>query len=303
MAGSSTGGSLIDDAKLKQLYATMLQCRLLTEHAGRLGTQSRALYSASMGQEAIATGIAIDLRPQDTIALAPHDSIVSLVKGAALRDIVAQLYGRRSGAANPAHNIISPSSAPAEHFQKANDVALANKQRGNTNVVVAFTSAAATTTSSAGDSWREALKFAARRGLAIIFVVENNPWTSSNSRNGRVDLTPKEQRDRLTSITVDGNDVVAVYRVAYESLERVRQGGGPVLVEGKTYRQDGQALLSTQRDPLAHMERYLRAKRLFTTRWKNQLAQRFSRDLDAAVQELGLQPTRYLRASSPGAND
>ena len=36
MAGSATGGSLIDDAKLKQLYATMLQCRLLTEHARSL---------------------------------------------------------------------------------------------------------------------------------------------------------------------------------------------------------------------------------------------------------------------------
>ncbi len=70
----------------------------------------------------------------------------------------------------------------------------------------------------------------------------------------------KPQRDRLTRFTVDGNDVVAVYRVACESLERVRDGGGPVLVEGKTYRPVGQALLGTERDPLAHMERYLKAK-------------------------------------------
>ncbi len=74
---------------------------------------------------------------------------------------------------------------------------------------------------------------------------------------------------------------MAVYRVAYESLERVRRGGGPVLVEGKhVSASDGQALLSTERDPLTHMERYLTAKRLFTTRWKNQLAQQFSRELE-----------------------
>jgi TPP-dependent pyruvate/acetoin dehydrogenase alpha subunit len=96
---------------------------------------------------------------------------------------------------------------------------------------------------------------------------------------------------------------VAVYRVAYESLERVRRGGGPVLVEGKTYRRDGQALVSTERDPLNHMERYLAAKRLFSTRWKNGIIQQFSRELDAAVQGLDVQPTRYLRASQPVAND
>jgi pyruvate dehydrogenase E1 component alpha subunit len=310
MADSSTGGgSLIDDTKLKQLYATMLQCRLLTEHARRL-RRSKTLYHASMGQEAIATGCAIDLRPQDTIALAPHDSIASLVRGVALSDIVAQLYVRRSTAGWPAHNIVGPSSGlssglssdQGELLQAASNLALANKQKNNTNVVVAFTGAAATTL----DNWHQALSFAAKRSLPIIFVVENNPWAGlagAKTRNGSGNLTPKVQKDRLTSITVDGNDVVAVYRVAYESLERVRRGGGPVLVEGKTYRRDGQALVSTERDPLNHMERYLAAKRLFSTRWKNGIIQQFSRELDAAVQGLDVQPTRYLRASQPVAND
>jgi TPP-dependent pyruvate/acetoin dehydrogenase alpha subunit len=266
----------------------MLQCRLLTEHARSLRTQgrTRSLFSASMGQEAIATGCVIDLRSEDTIALAPHDSIAGMVKGVALNDIVARLYARSSSAANPTSNVIGPTSVAGEQLQAATRVALASKQKGDNNVVVAFTSrTAATTKSSAGSYWHEALKFATRRSLPIIFVVENNPWTSSHARNGRVDLAPKPQRDGLTSITVDGNDVVAVYRVAYESLERVRNGGGPVLVEGKTYSLVGQALLGTERDPLTHMERYLKAKKLFTVRWKNQLVQRFSQDLDAAIQE------------------
>ena len=117
----------------------------------------------------------------------------------------------------------------------ANRVALANKQKNNTNVVVAFTTAA-TATSSATGGWHEALKFAARRSLPIIFVVENNPWAGAYSSNGRLGPHLERAEEGLTSITVDGNDVVAVYRVAYESLERVRQGGGPVLIEAKTYR-------------------------------------------------------------------
>jgi TPP-dependent pyruvate/acetoin dehydrogenase alpha subunit len=298
MAGS-TSGSLIEDTKLKQLYATMLQCRLLIEHAGSLRNQpqAKALYSASMGQEAIAAGCAIDLRSQDTIALAAHDSIPALVKGVALSTIVDQLYLRRSGAA---HSIISPRSNSGEQLQAAIRVALANKQENNTNVVVAFTAADAT----AGSGWHEALKLAARRSLPIIFVVENNPWTTVagyQERNGREHPALMTKIKGLTAITVDGNDVVAVYRVAYESLERVRQGGGPVVIEGKTYRQDGQALSHIERDPLTHMERYLRAKKLFSARWKNQLVHRFTRELDAVVRELDApaKAARYLPASQP----
>ena len=95
--GVSTGGSLISDAKLKQLYTTMLQCRLLTERARRAHNRngSAALYAASVGQEAIATGCAIDLRPEDTIA--SHESITSriiagLVKRVPLNATVAELY-------------------------------------------------------------------------------------------------------------------------------------------------------------------------------------------------------------------
>jgi TPP-dependent pyruvate/acetoin dehydrogenase alpha subunit len=287
----------------------MLRCRLLTEHARNLRNQSRTrdLFSASMGQEAIATGFVIDLRPQDTIVLAPHDSIAGMVKGVALSDIVARLYARSSSAGGWTTNILGPGSGLSsyldEQLQAASRVALANKQQNDNNVVVAFNSRTAATSASVEGYWHEALKFATRRRLPIVFVVENNPWAGAHARNGNVDLTPKTQREGLTSITVDGNDVVAVYRVAYESLERVRDGGGPVLVEGKTYRPVGQALLGTERDPLTHMERYLKAKRLFTARWKNQLIHRFSRELDAAVQELGVPPTRYLRASQAAAND
>jgi acetoin:2,6-dichlorophenolindophenol oxidoreductase subunit alpha len=285
MAGSSTGGSLIDDAKLKQLYAAMLRCRLLTEH-GRRVRRSKLLFDASQGQEAIVVGCAVDLRPQDTVAVASHDSIVSLVKGVALSDVVAQMYGRHSTAGWPAQNIIAPSSRTVSGqgavYTAAGNVALASKREDNGNVVVVFSGAVAT----ASESWRQALKIAAKRGLPIIFVVENNPWTGTQVKNGMGKLTLKAQTDGLTSITVDGNDVVAVYRVAYESLERVRKGGGAVMIEAKPYRQHGQVLLNGERDPLTHMEQYLTAKKLFTTRWKNGLVQQFSRELDAVVRKV-----------------
>ncbi|MDT7816672.1 MAG: hypothetical protein QOJ42_6588 [Acidobacteriaceae bacterium] len=285
MAGKATGGSLIDDAKLKQLYATMLQCRLLTEHGRRI-RRSKTVFDASLGQEAIAVGCAIDLRPQDTVAVASHDSIVSLVKGVGLSDVVAQMYGRPRTTGQAAQNIIGPSSRTAsgrgELYAAAGKVALASKREDDGKVVVVVSGAAA----AASESWRQAVKIAARRSLPIIFVVENNPSAGTQAKNGTGNLTLKARTDGLTTITVDGNDVVAVYRVAYESLERVRRGGGAVLIEAKPYRQHGQVLLNGERDPLTHMERYLTAKKLYTTRWKNGIAQQFSRELGAVIKGL-----------------
>jgi TPP-dependent pyruvate/acetoin dehydrogenase alpha subunit len=264
MPVKAAGGSLISDDKLKQLYASMLRSRMLAEYArGLRKGRAAAFYRASMGQEAITTGCAIDLRGEDRIVdtVAPQASPAALVKGVPLREMVAELGARASRVA-----------APEQPLKCVTDAALANKEK-NSNVVVVFASAAA------GAGWGGALKVAAARGLPIIFVVENNPWGGKDSELGKV----KTPRKGLTRITVDGNDVVAVYRVAYESLERVRQGGGPVLIEGRRYRQDGQEPVRSERDPLSHMEQYLGAKGLFSSRWKEQLVQRFTRELDAAL--------------------
>ena len=203
-----------------------------------------------------------------------------------LRDVITQMYGRPSTTGWAAQNILGPSSrtpsGQGELYAAARTVALASKREDDGKVVVVFSGAAAT----ASESWRQAVKIAARRSLPIIFVVENNPSESPQGKNGTGNLTLKAQTDGLTTITVDGNDVVAVYRVAYESLERVRRGGGAVLIEAKPYRQHGQVLLNGARDPLTHMERYLTAKKLYTARWKNGIAQQFSRELSAAVKGL-----------------
>jgi TPP-dependent pyruvate/acetoin dehydrogenase alpha subunit len=288
VAGSSTGGSLISDTKLKQLYATMLSCRLLTEHARRLDGRRRNLYSASLGQEAIVTGCAIDLQANDTLITAAHEPIASLAKGAKPKDLIAQLYAGDSATA-------SDSAAP---LTMANEAATKLRRKHKRNVVVAFAARPAT----AADHWKRTLKFSIKHKLPIMFVVENNGQASAG-RKSQPRPVLQEPIDGLTSMVVDGNDVVAVYRVAFESLGRIRQGDGPVLIEARPYLQDGRASLRAERDPLLHMERYLSAKKLFTERWKNQLIQHFSRDLDDAIQALDAETTRYLRASHTVAND
>jgi TPP-dependent pyruvate/acetoin dehydrogenase alpha subunit len=285
MAGSSTGGSLISDAKLKQLYATMLECRLLAQHALRLRNQRRAFYSASLGQEAMAAGCVIDLGPGDTVVLAPGGSIAGLVKGAELSELMGQLYAPRDNETRLAHNIVSSFSGEDQQLGLANQLAEANKQKQENSVVVSFATAPAT----ASARWQKSLKFAARNSLPLIIVVGNKAG---------IELPLKVPSDGLTRITVDGNDVVAVYRVAYESLERVRQGGGPVLIEGRVWKLAGKRLRRAETDPLLHMETYLGARKLFSKRWKTQLARQFSREIDSARES-----ARYLRATPQAAND
>ena len=290
-AAVSTGGSLISHTKLKQLYATMLQCRLLTERASKLRSRPRsaALYADAIGQEALATGFAVDLRPEDTIALAPRNSVASLARGVPLSDIVAQIYQRRS-ALEQAPNTVMPSPTLDAQLSLASGVAITNKKKKKSNVVVFFGAKATT----ALDCWHRALALAAKRSLPIIFVVEDNPW--ANSISSKVSEEEKDSVEKARSygfpvITVDANDVVAVYRVACESVERVRQGGGPVLVHGQPYRLNSPGKRSvakpatrrTERDPLTHMERYLRNKGLFTPSWKNQVAQEFLSKFETAL--------------------
>jgi TPP-dependent pyruvate/acetoin dehydrogenase alpha subunit len=276
----STGGSLISDSKLQAMYTAMLQCRLLTEHANSLRTKPPA-YRAAMGQEAIATGWTIALQPEDTVALAPMDASPSLVKGVALQQLVAQLYAVPDDTLPAIHNIIPASSNLEEQFEVITATAFANKRKKKGHVVVSFTNKATTGLA----SWVEMLTLAAKRKLPIVFAIENNPWAAPARESDTDDFSQKARGYGLTGISVDGNDVVAVYRVAFESLERVRKGDGPVMIEGKTYHESGAGKRSraVERDPLIHMERYLKAKKLFKTKRKEQLVEEFTQELKRAA--------------------
>lgn len=299
---------LISDDKLRQLYSTMLQCRMLEEKARVLKKQSRykGNYYAAVGQEATEVGVALDLRPEDTLAPAHRDFIGSFIKGVPLNVLFSQLYGRTTspdqGRNAPAHcgytplNIISPSSTIAAQLNIGVGVALANKMKKNDNIVVAFSGDGSTSLG----FWHEAMNFAGVHNLPMVIVCQNNLWAESVSvkLQTRVeDISLKAQGYGFPGITVDGNDVVAVYRVATEAIQRARTGGGPTLIEAKTYRWYGHSEIDPAkyrqpeeveawkaRDPIAAMERYLAQRNLFTPEWKRQIEDAFHKELDAAVE-------------------
>ena len=303
------GAAPLPEEKLKQLYALMLKCRTLEDRVRILFKQGKfsGNYYAATGQEAIEVGSAIDLRPTDTVAPSHRDFISNLIKGTPLKSMLSQLYARETspdkGRSSPAHcgyaplNIITPSSTIAAQWNIGTGVALAYKMQKKDDIVMAFCGDGATSLG----FWHEAVNFAAVRNLPIVYVVQNNRWAESVELKFQCkieDLALKAQGYGIPGITVDGQDVVAVYRVANEAILRARNGGGPTMIECKTYRWFGHSEIDpakyrnpeeveywrSQRDPIPLMETYLKKHNLWSDDWKQKVFNEFNQELEAAVE-------------------
>jgi acetoin:2,6-dichlorophenolindophenol oxidoreductase subunit alpha len=307
-ASTTNGASPIPEEKLKQLYATMLKCRMLEEKARMLFKQGKFAgnYYAAVGQEATEVGCAIDLKPEDAVAPSHRDFIANFIKGTPLNLMYSQLYARSAspdkGRSSPAHcgyaplNIITPASTIAAQLNIGTGVALAYKMQKKPFIAMAFSGDGSTSLG----FWHEALNFAGVHNLPIVYVIQNNRWAESVNiaLQTRVeDLSVKAQAYGFPGITVDGNDVVAVYRVAQEAIHRARTGGGPTLIECKTYRWYGHSEIDPAKyrspeeveewkakDPIPRMEEYLRKKNLWSDQWKQQLQDDFNKEIEAAIE-------------------
>ena len=305
---ASNGASPISEEKLKQLYSTMLKCRMLEEKARMLFKQGKFAgnYYAAVGQEATEVGCAIDLKPEDTVAPSHRDFIANFIKGTPLNLMYSQLYARTAspdkGRSSPAHcgyaplNIITPASTIAAQLNIGTGVALAYKMQKKPFIAMAFSGDGSTSLG----FWHEALNFAGVHNLPIVYVVQNNRWAESVNVNLQTkveDLSVKAQAYGFPGITVDGNDVVAVYRVAQEAIHRARTGGGPTLIECKTYRWYGHSEIDPAKyrspeeveewkakDPIPRMQDYLKKKNLWSDAWKQKVQDDFNKEIDAAIE-------------------
>ncbi|NLY49414.1 MAG: thiamine pyrophosphate-dependent dehydrogenase E1 component subunit alpha, partial [Firmicutes bacterium] len=123
-------------------------------------------------------------------------------------------------------------------FNLAVGAALAAKLRGSDQVAVCFFGDGA----SNRGTFHEAINMAAAWKLPVVFVCENNQWASTTPY--RTTTSVENIADRaigygIPGVVVNGNDVFAVYEAARAAVQRARSGGGPTLLEAKTYRIKG----------------------------------------------------------------
>ncbi len=219
------------------LYRAMMLARafdlkaVALQRTGRLGT-----YATSLGQEAVAVGLASAMRPEDVLLPSYRDNAALLWRGVTMEDILLFWGGDERGShwSGSAHDFpfCIPVGSQAPH---AAGVAYAFKYRKQARVAVCILGDGAT---SKGDV-SEAMNFAAIWKLPVVFLINNNQWAISVPLGGQTasqTLAQKAIAAGFCGEQVDGNDIFAVRAAADAGIASARAGEGPRLIEAVTYR-------------------------------------------------------------------
>jgi pyruvate dehydrogenase E1 component alpha subunit len=202
----------------------------------------------SIGQEASATGACLALNDADVITSTHRGHGHCIAKGADLGRMMAELLARDSGycrgrggsmhIADVSKGNLGANGIVAGGIPIAVGAALAQKMQGTGNVAMCFFGDGATNEG----AFHEAINLASIWDLPVVFVCENNHYGMSMSiaESANVErIADRSASYNIPGVTVDGNDVQAVYEAAAEAVERARAGQGPTLVEAITYRWKG----------------------------------------------------------------
>src|SRR6266513_2226543 len=299
-----------DIPKLLALYRGMVLTRAFDlkavslQRTGRLGT-----YAVSLGQEAVAVGIASTMRAEDVLLPSYRDNGTLLWRGTKMEEILLFWGGDERGNcfSGPLHDF--PFCVPVgSQAPQAAGVAYAFKLRKEPRVAVCLFGDGAT---SKGDLW-EAMNFAGVHKLPVVFVATNNQWAISvplRLQTASETLAQKAIAAGFIGEQVDGNDVVAMHAAAREAIEAARNGQGPRFIEAVTYRlrahttaDDAARYRSTaevqarwKEEPIARLRAYLVAQKIWSKGDEEQLSAECQQHIEAAVE-------RYL-AVKPRAHE
>lgn len=222
--------------------------------------QLQETIHASIGEEAIAAGAGIQLRPDDYVLPSLRSRGFFFVKGISSREMMAGMYGKVTGPAKGKYTshhmgdmkrgVVWGTGLIGSSLPVAVGVALGVKMaRRDSVVMVSFGDGA----SSRGDC-HESMNLASVWKLPVIFICENNGWAMSTSRSKQMAIDKLSIRAAgygMPGVTVDGDDVTAVYDATEVAIQRARKGDGPSLIECVTHRWSGHFATDMQhyRDP------------------------------------------------------
>lgn len=297
----------LNNEKILIMYENMLKIRKFETKAMELFAEGQipGFVHLYLGEEAVATGACANLRDDDYITSTHrgHGHIIS--KGGNLNYMMAELFGKESGyckgkggsmhIADATKGILGANGIVGAGHNIAVGAGLSIAYRDTDQVCICFFGDGSTNQS----TFHEALNLASIWKLPVVFVCENNGYGISLSQEKHQavkDISDRAVAYNIPGVTVDGNDVFAVYEAVNEAVDRARKKAGPALIECKTYRQRGHfegdpTVYRTkeelqewlEKDPIMKIEDFIKKNELLSKKEMESYHSKVDETIEAAV--------------------
>jgi len=300
----------ISSTTLRTMYATMLRIRKFEEKVSELLLKHEIICPCQLyiGQEAVATGVCANLRRDDYVFSTHRSHGHYLAKGGDMKAMMAELYGRETGCskgkggsmhlASPDIGLPGSVAIVAGSIPAAVGAALAFSIQKKDTVSVAFFGDGAVNEG----VWYESLNFASLKKLPVIFVCENNLYSTHmpiSACLADTSIYKKAEAFNMPGIRIDGNNAVEVFKAAKKAIEDARHGRGPTLIECMTYRWRGHVGPSDDLDkglrskeeldywmdrcPIKALEGFLLKRGIVSESEKSQIHSSIKREIEEAL--------------------
>ena len=234
----------------REMYRRMALIRRFEDHLYALFLQGAVpgTLHQYQGQEAVAVGVCMALRPDDVIFSTHRPVGHFLARGSSARGIAAEIMGKAAGCAGGKGGQMhltdtSVGAMPSNAIVGANipiatGAALGFQLSGQDRIAVSFFGDGASNTG----AFHEGLNLAAVKNAPVLFICENNQYGASTPISAMLriaDIADRANAYGMPGQVVDGMDVLAIHEATQKAARRARQGKGPTLLECKTYRYAG----------------------------------------------------------------
>lgn len=295
---------------LQKMYITMFRTRKFEERVAELLLQDEIKCPTHLyiGQEAVATGVCVNLQKDDYVFSTHRSHGHYIAKGGDIKTLMAELHGKSTGCskgrggsmhlASAEIGLPGSSAIVAGTIPLAVGAALGFFMQRRDAVSVGFFGDGAVNEG----IFYESLNFASLKKLPVIFVCENNLYSTHmpiSACLANTEIYRKAEAFNMPGIRIDGNDVIKVYEVTEEAIKKARGGKGPTLIECMTYRWRGhvgpnydlnKGLRSKEeldhwmnRCPISILERFLLKHGLLSESKRAQINEEVEREVEEAL--------------------